>query len=46
MRRLLSTRGLALLLVFVAIAGAPSIAATEKKAATGPLEVTYYFLPG
>jgi hypothetical protein len=49
MRRLLSIRGLALLLAILAFAGATAWAASpkdEKPPATGPLEVTYYFLPG
>ncbi len=49
MRRLLSIRGLALLLAIVAFAGATAWAASgkdEKTPPAGPLEVTYYYLPG
>ncbi|HKQ96817.1 MAG TPA: hypothetical protein VJV75_02965 [Candidatus Polarisedimenticolia bacterium] len=36
----------AALLVLAALVVAPAWAKDDKKAAAGPLEVTYYYLPG
>lgn len=47
MRNVRMVRGLALALAFLAIAAAPALGKdAEKKPASSPLEVTYYFLPG
>jgi hypothetical protein len=47
MRNVRMIRGLALALAFLAIAAGPALGKDEaKKPAAGPLEVTYYYLPG
>ena len=46
MHRTRSTGVGAILLAILAIAAAPAPAKDDAKPATGPLQVTYYYLPG